>query len=179
MTVRESKRASGAFAAMFTIGFLIKLVSLFVLALILAAVFKKRTIVLTQNAFGVFGHNLLYGFAAMVLVPIAALILLITVIGAPLAVIAMCAYGILMALAGIFAPMLIGSWIWKLMKKGSDYTVNNYSILIGIIIFALAGLIPILGWIFGLVFVLVALGALSRAVMGGLQAAQGDGKRGR
>lgn len=176
MIEKTTDDAKGAIAALMTIGFLIKLISLFVLALLFTAVFKKRSAALTQGAMAGFGWNLLYGFAVLVLVPIAALILLITIIGAPLALIAISAYGILLAVAGFLAPILIGSWILKLVRKTGDYPVNVYAVLIGILVFGLAGLIPLLGWIFGCVFVLVALGTLGRAVIDGLRAMQGSRK---
>jgi hypothetical protein len=171
MENKNAKNAGGALAALLTIGFLIKLVCLLVLAIILTMIFKKRSIVLEQNAFKAFWGNLFYGFAASILVPIAALLLFITVIGSPVAIIVMCAYGILLAMSGIFAPVLVGGLIWKLVKKTPDYPINIYSILVGALVFGLAGWIPVVGWIFGLVFVLVALGALTRVVSDGLKTA--------
>jgi hypothetical protein len=174
MIVKTSDDAKGVFAAFMTIGLLIKLVSIFVLALIFTVVFKKRSSALVQSAFAGFGWNLLYGFAAMILIPIAALILLVTVLGAPLALMAMCAYGILLVVSGFFAPVLIGAWILKLTRKAGEYPMNIYAVLIGTLVYGLAGLIPVLGWVFDCVFMLVALGALSRAVTDGLRAMQGE-----
>ncbi len=171
MITKEVKDVRGEFAGLLFAGFLLKIISLLVLALIVTAIFKKRSLALTQNALNSFGWNILYGFAAMVLVPVAAILLLITLIGMPFAMIAMCVYCILLALAGIFAPVIIGSWAWKRISKASAYPVNTYSILIGVVIFAILGLIPIIGWLFGFIFVLVALGTLTRALALGLTAA--------
>jgi hypothetical protein len=173
----NSGSVQNAFAAFFTIALLIKLISLFVLALIFTAVFKRRTSAVVTNAFDRFGWDILHGFSALVLIPFAALILFATIIGAPLAIFAIAAYGILLVLAGVLAPILVGAWIWKLAKKAPEYPVNNYSIAVGVIIYGLASLVPLVGLIFDLVFMLVALGALTRATLAGIVAEQGGLKR--
>jgi len=175
----NSGSAQNAFAAFFTISLLIKLISLFVLALIFSTVFKHRTSTIVKNAFTRFGWDILHGFSALVLIPFAALILLVTLIGAPLALLAFCVYGILLVLAGVLTPVLVGAWIWKLAKKTPEYTVNVYSILIGVIVYGLASLVPFVGWIFDLIFMLVGLGALSRAALSGIAVELGGSKHAR
>lgn len=171
-TKTRNKSQFNPLAMFVSVGLLVKLIATFVLALVLVAIFKKRSIALTQAAFSRFGTNLLYGFAAIVLVPIAALTVLITIIGAPLSLIAFAAYGILLSLAGILAPILVGSLIWKKVKKTANYPVNTYSILVGSVVYILVALIPLIGWIFCALFMLVALGVLSRSVINGIKLSQ-------
>ena len=100
-----------------------------------------------------------------------AVILFITLIGAPLGF--------------LRYPLTACSWRLKDLRalayrrlrletrqKRADYPVNTSSILVGTLIFGLAGLIPVIGSIFDLVFMLAALGVLARAAVEGMKKAR-------
>jgi len=178
-SAKDNRANQNAFAAFAAAGFFLKIISLFALALVLTMIFKRRSHDIVQNAFTRFGWDILHGFSALVIIPFAAIILLVTVVGAPFALLTVAAYAIVLVLAGILAPVLVGAWLWKLIKKTSDYQVNVYSILIGVLAYSLAALIPFVGWIFGFVFMLAALGVLSRSALAAIQTAQGTAKHAR
>ncbi len=169
---KDYRSGSDSFAAFAALGFFFKIVSLFVLAYILTTVFKRRSHDLVQNSFTRFGWDILHGFSALVIIPFAAVVLLVTFIGAPLAVLAVAVYAILLVLAGLLAPIMVGAWAWKLIKKTHDYEVNVYSVLIGVLAYYIAALIPFVGWIFCFVFMLAALGVLARSVLTAVEEAQ-------
>ena len=178
-SANDYRAGQGALAAFVALGFFIKIVSLFTLAFIFTASFKRRSHDLVQNAFARFGWDILHGFSALVIIPFAAVVLLVTFIGAPLAVLAIAVYAIMLVLAGILAPVLVGAWLWRLVKKTSDYPVNPYAIAIGVLAYVLAGLVPFAGWIFDFVFMLAALGVLARTALAAVSAAQGNSKHAR
>lgn len=171
---RQAEKNGSSFAAFFVLAVLAKIISLFVLAIIVWAIFKKKATDFAPNAFSQFGWNLLKGFAAAVVMPAAAFVLLITLIGAPVAVVAISAYGIFLVLSGILAPVLVGALIFKLAKKTAGYPVNVYTILVGAVACALIDIVPVLGWVVGIVFTLVALGELVRMALSTLVKMQAD-----
>jgi hypothetical protein len=120
---------------------------------------------------------MLRGFGALILIPAAGIALLFTVIGAPVAVVVFLSYGILLILSGIMAPILLGSAIWRLIRRSDAYEVNAYAVIVGVSAFGLLGLIPVIGWIAGFVFVLVASGTLYRATALAFRSAQEGSKR--
>jgi len=158
--VGKHTNGGNAFSAIFTLGLFIRIISIFVLALIVTTVFKKPSATMTQNSFVGFGWNVLHGFSALVLVPVGALVLLVTILGAPFAAIAMSLYGIMLVLAGILAPIMVGAWIWKFAKKTPSYQVNIYTIMIGAVVYVFVSLIPVIGWVFSAAFYLAAVGVI-------------------
>ena len=109
---------------------------------------------------GSFWKNLGIGFAVLVLTPMACLILFITGIGVYLGFILLFAYICLLLMCTVLAGMIFGGWVQKMFEK-SDYVDFHWGwILGGVIVSHLLTLIPFVGWIFGLVFFLLAIGAL-------------------
>jgi hypothetical protein len=159
-------------AGIFVLSLLVKILSVVVIALIAVAVFKKRSAKMVSSSFVGFGWNIFRGFSVLVLVPVAAVLFLITVLGAPLAIIAVAFYVAALVASGILAPVMVGSMIWKFFKKITVYEVNTYSILIGAVTYTLLSVIPFIGWVFALLFFLAAIGAIAKELMEGVSAAR-------
>lgn len=104
------------------------------------------------------------GFALLLLVPIAALVLLITGIflgGWWLALMAMALYGIALALGFVTSGYFGGRWI--LERSGRPDAHPIWALLLGLMILTLLVLLPILGPLVGFAAVLFGLGALAIA----------------
>jgi len=71
------------------------------------------------------------------------------------------AYLILLIISNVLAGLIFGSLLAKYWYKKSVAEVTWKNALGGIIILAILGYIPLIGWLAWLVFFLVALGALS------------------
>ncbi len=83
------------------------------------------------------------GFLVLICVPLISIVLMVIVIGLPLGLIGLAVYLIALYLSGAFAAKLIGSLILNLFKSADS---NTYlELAIGIIVFKLAGLIPVVG----------------------------------
>lgn len=93
------------------------------------------------------------GFLALILTPIIVIILLVTVIGIPLALLLLVAYIIVLCFARIFIALLIGQWILK--QKGNI----TWAFALGLIIFVIISLIPFIGGLFSFFATLFAVGA--------------------
>ena len=130
-------------------------------ALIAVLVFKRLSQGVVEGAITRFGGELLTGFVVLIVVPAAVLISFITVIGVPVGIVGLFLYGLLYVLSSVFAGLVIGSLLQKVLFKQSAPQANWKAALLGV---TAAGLIPLVGWLFKLVFFLTAFGVISRKV---------------
>jgi len=97
------------------------------------------------------------GFLALVLTPMAVLVLLITIIGAPLAAIIGGLYLLAISLSPIFGGLLVGQKIFDL----ANLKENIYAMLaVGLLLLQLLFALPAVGLFFRLLNILVAVGAI-------------------
>jgi len=102
------------------------------------------------------------GWGALIffVTPLAALLVMFTVIGIPLALIALVVWGILLYLSQLPVALVIG---WLILFRGRN-TVSRGSLIgalaLGLFIIHLVSLIPIFGWIFWFFVILFGLGTL-------------------
>ncbi len=152
-------------AAQFLLGFitvlwLIKLLVLISAALIMFFVFRRETDDLTNRAVSNFWKELLRGFILFFILPIAIIISLITVVGIIPALIVALVYAIMLVLASVFTGILTGGFVSKWIFRKHDYSLNWYSIILGVLVFQLIKFIPFIGWIVAGALFMVSLGVL-------------------
>jgi cytoskeletal protein CcmA (bactofilin family) len=140
----------------FVIGILSELVVGLVLIKISEKSVKELKARMSKNAFD---HGV-KGFAFLVLVPIAAVIAMITIIAIPLSLIALALYAIMLYLGSIIAAFWVGMKVFELLKIKAQPLVTE--LIVGIIILKLVGWIPFIGWLISFIIWLIALGALMK-----------------
>ena len=150
--------------AIISIGILIKIVSAIVVGLILVYLFKRYTQNTVNESLGKFWPSLGVGFAALFLTPIIIVLLLFSVIGIWLAILIALIYVLLLTIAATLAPIIFGSWLIKIIKKEKSYKIGWPAVVTGVIILMLVKIIPVVGWLTALVFMLISLGAIYRLV---------------
>lgn len=133
-----------------------------ILALSLLVLYKlahtqtKRALILTTEGFGL---NVLWGAIGVVVLPIASIILMVTVFGAGLGIILLLSYFALMLVASALGLGVIGYYIEKLLR------INKTGITYRTIIWGMLGsvalaLIPVVGPIASMVFFFAAFGTV-------------------
>ncbi len=153
---------AGILAAAFLGFFLLKLLMSLVLGLVLFFIFRKKLNTMVRHSMDNFWMELIRGFVVMIVVPIVAIILLVSVLGLPLGILLGLFYASLLILASPFAGILFGYLIWKLFKgKGSKPELTWPMVVVGILLFHVIKLIPVIGWIACIFLFLVSLGVLS------------------
>jgi len=101
------------------------------------------------------------GLIFMFILPPIALVLAITVIGIPLALITIAWWVIAIYLAQIFAAILVGQTILQVFRKNKKTEIKLiWSLIVGVIICWLLFSIPFVGWMFGLIAIWLGLGGL-------------------
>lgn len=156
---QQKSQASAAGLVGAALGFsLISLVSAFVLGLfilMLVPLFMQQTAeTLVERPWLSLG----IGLVAAIATPIVAFILFITVLGIPLGILMIVLYGIYAYISKIFVSFAIGLWIFMRSNPRRPHLV--WSLLVGLIIYEILGLIPFIGWLIMLIFWLMGMGAL-------------------
>ena len=153
---REFEKFSGAAATLF---WLTKLLVIFVAAMVLTLLIPKTSTKIVRLAHDKFWLSLLIGLVFLVVAPIVALILLFTVAGLYVALIAAMLHCFVILLALPLANIFAGSLIFKWAKKESKCKVSWLSTLVGSPVLQIIVFIPVLGWLVALVMVSVIAGA--------------------
>jgi len=135
---------------------LYSVMSLFVLAIILRALFKeqlkkvKRTII--EKNIKLSGYGALFLFAT----PIIVLFLAISIVGLPIAVLLLILWGVIIYFSKIVIAMALGDYIFRKLKKQKIHAYLR--ILVGLIIVCISVRIPYVGWIFALLVSIIGMG---------------------
>ena len=153
---------SSSLSKLISIGLLTKLLVSMTTGLVIIYIFGKKVQMVTNEALKNFRANLGLGFAALISLPFVAVILLITVVGVWLAGLTGAVYSLMLLLASLLATIIFGSWLMKLINKGDKYVVDWKAVVLGVLGMSLLGLLPPVGWLVKLVFVLISLGSLYR-----------------
>lgn len=99
------------------------------------------------------GKSFLYGLLALIVTPIAALVILATIVGAPIGLIVMVLYFVLLYLAMVIGKIILGQLLLQVGKvKGANLW---WALFVGVVLFAILRLIPVLG---GLIAVITFFG---------------------
>ncbi|TSC51843.1 MAG: hypothetical protein LiPW41_790 [Parcubacteria group bacterium LiPW_41] len=152
------KDTNGVFG-FFDFALLTKFVTLLVSSLVIGLIFTKYSKELVEKATANPLKELGRGIVTLIVLPILSIILLVTIIGIPFGIIGLLSFIILFVFASILTPLFLGSLVYRWISK-SEYIVNWKTILLGVVIYMLLGLIPFMGWIIICVSAAITLGAM-------------------
>ena len=143
-------------------GKLISIFSALVIGLVVISFWREQIIKITDLMLAKTGPALGWGILALILTPIIIIILLITIIGLPLAFILLALWLIAVYASKILVGILIGrSLINNYWVKKKDSLI--LAMIIGIIIAYLIFALPFIGWVVALFAILWGLGGIMLA----------------
>lgn len=130
-----------------------------VIGLVLVLIWSKETDELTDKMFNKIGASVGWGAVVLIVTPVAAIILMITLIGFPLAILLLLIWAVAIWLSKIFVAILVGkTFLEKFWKdKKSNLLL---SLVIGTVISWTIFAIPIIGWILCFIAVLWGMGGI-------------------
>lgn len=133
---------------------------LMLLAAALAAVlfFRAQTMRLAERAVARPARTIGLGFVGLIVIPIAALVLLATIIGALFGIALLLVYGLILLAAHVGAGIVLGAVLAKWFRK--ELIVDWKWTTLGVIVFHSVALVPFVGWFVTLLFVLAVFGAV-------------------
>lgn len=117
-------------------------------------VFSQKT---AETVTGKFWQSMITGFIALVVIPVAAIILMITVVGIPLGFLVFFGYGLVTYFAKLFVALAVGNFIG--MKTDRKFTIA-WAFVAGLLIYYILSLIPVVGFLVKLIFLLTGTGAI-------------------
>jgi hypothetical protein len=108
------------------------------------------------------GASLGWGFVALVCIPVAALILMVTIVGIPLALLALLLYGLLLLVGYVASAVGLGQW--ALLRFKAEAAERNgwriASAMAAVLVLALLGSVPFVGGFIALLAILAGIGAI-------------------
>lgn len=152
---RGPRALAGGIGWMWTIG-------LIVLAAVLIAVMPGFHASVSRSLRERFGLSVLLGFVLLVCTPVAALLAFVTLIGIPLGLLATALYLALLPVGYVSAGIGLGDLGLRHLKPDSAGTLwwRIAAAALALLLLALAGWIPWLGWVVAFAALLAGLGAL-------------------
>ncbi len=148
-----------AVASFFLFG---KFLALLVFALAFGLIFRRYSMVLVD---AVVAQPLIEtgrGLITLVVLPIASVILLVTVIGLPIGLLGLVGFVGLIILSSCFAAIVTGSLAHKWIFRTAEYQVAWQTILLGVFIYSILGLIPFIGGFAKFIVFLLTVGAMMK-----------------
>lgn len=151
----ESPKVSPA--GFFTFFKVFSFLSALIVGLVLIRLLPNFTSRLVGNVNSKLFSSLGIGFLALAITPLLMILLFITLIGVPLAFLWLFFIIFSLWLSKIFISLAIGEYLKKYFKQ----TWSVYWVLpLGLLIYYVIDLIPVIGWLFNLLAVLTGLGAM-------------------
>jgi hypothetical protein len=105
------------------------------------------------------GMSILAGFVGLLLVPLVSVLLLVTVIGLPLGFILLALYLVALCLACAFVSYLLGSALLTTLRRTPASPFVR--LLVGALLVSAAICLPVVGWLFQLIVLVVGFGGLA------------------
>ncbi len=147
----------GAFAGMALFVTFWKLLGLLIMGAVLILLFPKYMPKVAGDIRKNHWTTLGYGLLAMVLVPLAMVVLAVTVVGIPLAILLGIIYALVLVAGTVNGSYYIGQ---LLVRNDKTAWAQLGGMLVGTLIFGLLAFIPVVGWIAGLWIMLLGLGGV-------------------
>lgn len=138
---------------------MMSMVALFLIMALICVFYKSlHTKIAEQSTTSRFGTNLAIGLGVLIAIPVIALVALFTLVAAPLGIIALLFYAIMVYLSQGFASIWLGHMI---LEKLCKLHTNIYlEALVGVVILGLLSLIPYIGVATGFIAMLLGLGLI-------------------
>lgn len=132
-------------------------------ALVIGLLWKKFTSDGASRIGNNFWGSLGWGLIMVIVTPVVGIALAVTVIGIPLAILLFLAYCLGLFIACILSPVVLGAWLIKWITKSATPKVDWVAIILGVVVFNLVGIVPVLGGLFKLILTISVIGSLTVA----------------
>jgi len=168
--VQNAPAIGGFFRVVFWVWMLGLMLLVAIILLLLPGFSKVIAVVQTRP-----GASALLGFVLLVCIPVASVILLITLIGAPLALLSMAAYFVLLLVGYLAAAAAVGDTILIRLRPGTVERIGwrIAAAICGILVIAILGRIPFLGGLISFVTLIIGIGGVGLQLHRALRPAAG------
>lgn len=113
-------------------------------------------------------RSMLVGFAAVILVPIATSILIFSAVGSIVGFVTLLLYMAFLVLGMIASVPVFGALLLTTFKRSNPAAINLQSLFLGMVLFSLLMIMPMIGSLFIIICILITFGALIDLLIVGL-----------
>ncbi len=156
---KKEKKPKDVFTLKSVITEILFLLALMITGTVLTLIFKKKAYQAKRAVTASFLKSLGWGFVFMVCIPIAIIILIVTILGIPIAIISLFAYAVLIYIAKIPVATALGEKIIKAFGKEGEPSLIP-SMLLGLIVLTFLLNIPYLEWLIYFIVLFTGFGAI-------------------
>ncbi|MFH1127364.1 MAG: hypothetical protein ABIG84_05900 [archaeon] len=132
--------------------------SIFIVGFILVRLFPIHTRTVCNTLRGSALSSGLWGIVGLIVVPFFAILLMISIIGLPLALISLVLYLVMIYVSKIYVSVFFGKYLLRMGGSKSDSLV--LMLALGLLVFELVGLVPGVGGFVALLVVVFGFGAI-------------------
>lgn len=137
----------------------LKFVTTLFIAFILVYIFKVFSQFVADQSRKSFLKMLLTGFLSFFLIPIFAVVCLVSLFALPVGIILIMIYGIMLILIPALSSIIVGMLLWNLTHKKDHHKKVNFQIAtIGVIFLTFVQFVPFIGSLINLLLIFVSLG---------------------
>lgn len=154
--LRDRERRPSVWSAV--LGWFGWLIASIVFGLVVVALFPFFTHQTADTLLAMPWASLGIGFVAFIIIPAAAIILMITIIGIPLGLVLLLIYPVLLFVGYVMAAVVVGQLLLRRFRP--SITSLLACVALGLLVFSVVGLIPVLGGLVLFLAMLTGFGAL-------------------
>lgn len=132
----------------------------FIFIVLIQYLFRTTMKTAAYKAFDSTGRSLGYGVLFFIAVPIAIVILTITIVGIPVALILLLAYIILALLTTIISSVVVANWFSNRNQRNWSNGKMSFIALLAFIVLKIVSAIPFMGWLLMFVIAAIAFGSI-------------------
>ncbi len=143
------------FSAMLLWKFLTLLVCALVVGLLLRRFHRDLVGIVTDGPWSQMGK----GLVTLIVLPFASILLFMTLVGIPFGIMGLFGFVIMMIFAWIITPIILGSIVYRYFSK-RDFEISWKTILLGVFLFALLGIVPVIGNLAQVLLMFITLGSV-------------------
>ncbi|MFC2067387.1 hypothetical protein ACFLUO_10180 [Chloroflexota bacterium] len=139
-------------------------VMIFIIGIIIILIARRRITLMQRTIQKSPWQTLGWGALILIATPIAAVIVMITVVGLPLGIISLLLWGIALYLSQIPVALFLGRLIIRQNRELDSTGIMIGALALGLLVLFALRLIPIIGWIVGLIVIVFGLGTLITSI---------------
>lgn len=149
-----------AFAAIFSAFIIWKFFAILACALLFGLVFRRYSKEIINLAVKRPLLELGRGLVVLAAMPAISILLFVTLVGVPLGILGLLGFAAMMLFACIVTPIVVGSVVYRYFSK-KDLEISWKTILLGVFISSVLGLVPFIGWLAQSLLMLLTLGCIA------------------
>lgn len=156
------RRRVAGLAALGGVFSLISLIASFIAGLFVLRFLPNKSRMVAEQWRARFGSNLLWGALVLILAPVLGGALVFTIVGASLGIGVLLLTPVLLYLGYLLGALAVGHWLRGRMARQADLAPNWATLLLGLVVLTVLGLVPVFGDLAVVLTFLAGLGALVR-----------------